>query len=168
MGSARLSGRAPAGVLCARRLTTEEELKGLNVQNEERNRRPFLRAALGAGLLCLAGLACAAPAPDVISTVAARADFEAGRVVLIDIREPNEMAGGVVAGAKLLPLSQINARLAEIPRDSTKPVYLICNSQNRSAALLKQLRPLGGYDNVSYVQGGMSEWVKRGWPVVKP
>jgi rhodanese-related sulfurtransferase len=120
-------------------------------------------------VLSLAGATgLAGAATDVISAEAARADVEAGRVLLIDIREPNELASGVVAGAKLLPLSQINARLAEIPKDSAKPVYLICNTQNRSAALLKQLRPLGGYDNVSYVQGGMSEWVKRGWPVVKP
>ena len=133
------------------------------------SRRAWLRAACALcvmGVVGVTGLASAAN--DVISAEMARTEVEAGRVVLIDIREPNEMASGVVAGAQLLPLSQINARLSEIPKDSAKPVYLICNSQNRSAALLKQLRPLGGYDNVSYVQGGMAEWVKRGWPVVKP
>ena len=93
---------------------------------------------------------------------------EAGQVVLIDVREPREHATGVAAGAKLLPLSQVNQRVAEIPTDPTKPVYIICNTQNRSSALLKSLRNAGGYDHVQFVSGGMSEWAKRGWPMVKP
>lgn len=130
--------------------------------------RARIRRLLLGTLVAGWALAAAAAAPEVIAPEAARADFEAGRALLIDVREPNEHATGVAAGAKLLPLSQIASRFGEIPANSDKPVYLICNSQNRSAALLKMLRLRSGYDNVSYVQGGMSEWVRRGWPVVKP
>jgi rhodanese-related sulfurtransferase len=124
---------------------------------------------LAAPLLCLALSATASsPVPDVVSLDEARARFEAGEVILIDVREPREHATGVAAGARLLPMSQINQRLAEIPTDAGKPVFLICNSQNRSPVLLRALRNTGGYGHVRYVHGGMSEWAKRGWPMVKP
>lgn len=105
--------------------------------------------------------------PDAVSLDFARAEHEAGRVVLIDIREPAEHASGVAAGVRLLPMRQLSTRVGEIPTEPTKPVLLICNTQNRSSATLKALRERG-YAHVRYVKGGMSEWVRRGWPVVKP
>ena len=104
---------------------------------------------------------------DSVTLEVARAELESGRAVLIDIREPNEHAGGIAAGAQLLPMRQISTRLSEIPTDPNKPVLLICNTQNRSSATLAALREKG-YGPVRFVQGGMSEWMKRGWPVVKP
>lgn len=105
---------------------------------------------------------------DVVGIDTARAQAEAGKAILIDIREPSEQANGVAAGARLLPLSQVNQRLGDIPTDPGKPVFLICNTQNRSNALLRALRDRGGYTHVRSVEGGMSEWIRRGWPVVKP
>jgi rhodanese-related sulfurtransferase len=112
-------------------------------------------------------LASRAADPDSVSLETARADLEAGRVVVFDIREPSEHATGVAKGARLLPMSQLNARVGEIPQDAKKPVYLICNTQNRSSATLRALRQYG-YGHVRYVSGGMSEWNRRGWPLVKP
>jgi rhodanese-related sulfurtransferase len=131
-------------------------------------RRSSLGLLAGAGLWAAMPHPAAAQAPDdVVSLDLARAEHEAGRAVLIDIREPFETASGVAAGATLLPMRQLGARLAEIPTDPTKPVLLICNSQNRSSATLRALRERG-YGHVRYVQGGMSEWARRGWPMVKP
>lgn len=109
----------------------------------------------------------AAGDPDAVSLETARAEHEAGRAVLIDIREPDEHATGVAKGVQLLPMRQLSARLAEIPVDPGKPVFLICNTQNRSSATLRALRQRG-YAHVRYVTGGMSEWSRRGWPLVKP
>ncbi len=95
----------------------------------------------------------------------ARAEHEGGRALLVDIREPEEHATGVTAGALLLPMRQLSNRIAELPRD--RPVLLICNTQNRSRATFDALRGRG-YTNLRYVNGGMSEWVRRGWPVIKP
>jgi rhodanese-related sulfurtransferase len=86
---------------------------------------------------------------------------------MIDIREPNEHATGVARGARLLPMSQLGQRLPEISTDPKQPVLLICNTQNRSSRTLKALRERG-YANVRFVEGGMSEWARRGWPMVKP
>jgi rhodanese-related sulfurtransferase len=108
------------------------------------------------------------PSPaSMVSLDEARMAFEAGRATLIDIREPAEHATGVAAGAKLLPMSQLAQRIGEVPADPAKPVLLICNTQNRSSAVLRALRERG-YPHVRYVHGGMSEWARRGWPMVKP
>lgn len=112
-------------------------------------------------------VALAASTPDAVSLDTARTEFEAGRAILIDIREPDEHARGVAAGARLLPMRQLGQRLGEVPTDPTTPVLLICNTQNRSSATLRALRERG-YPHVRYVEGGMSEWVRRGWPVVAP
>jgi rhodanese-related sulfurtransferase len=109
----------------------------------------------------------AADDADAVSLDFARAEHAAGRVLLIDIREPMEHATGVAAGVVLLPMRQLSTRLGEIPTHPGKPVLLICNSQNRSSATLKALRERG-YAHVRYVKGGMSEWARRGWPMVKP
>jgi rhodanese-related sulfurtransferase len=123
-------------------------------------------------LVLLAALAAsvasrAATDPDAVGIEKARAEHEAGRAILIDIREPAEHATGVAAGARLLPMRQLSSRLSEIPVDPKKPVLLICNTQNRSSATLRALRERG-YAHVRYVNGGMSEWARRGWPMVKP
>jgi rhodanese-related sulfurtransferase len=104
---------------------------------------------------------------DAVSLDLARAEHEAGRAILIDIREPEEHATGVAAGARLLPMRQLSQRLAEIPVRADLPVLLICNTQNRSSATLRALRERG-YGHVRFVSGGMSEWVRRGWPLVRP
>jgi rhodanese-related sulfurtransferase len=97
----------------------------------------------------------------------ARAEHAAGRVTLIDIREPDEHATGVAEGAQLLPMRQLASRIGELPKEANQPVLLICNTQNRSSATVRALRERG-YANVRFVQGGMSEWARRGWPMVKP
>jgi len=132
----------------------------------QRTRRnlSFLVLSLG---LTMAACSPQAAAADSVTLDFARAEFEAGRAILIDIREPNEHALGVAKGAQLLPMRQLGVRLAEIPTATDKPVFLICNTQNRSSSTLAALRERG-YPHVRYVQGGMSEWMRRGWPVVKP
>lgn len=128
-------------------------------------RRRLALVALAA--FAAAGAVRAADA-DAVTLERARADAAAGRAILIDIREPQEHASGVAPGARLLPSRQLGARLGEIPLDPKQPVYLICATQNRSSAALRMLRERGGYGHVRYVSGGMSEWARRGWPLVKP
>jgi rhodanese-related sulfurtransferase len=130
-------------------------------------RRGFLCAASALSLAALAGCTPEASAADRVSLEQARQALEAGQAVLIDIREPLEHATGVAAGAQLLPMSQLKRRLQEIPVDPAQPVLLICNTQNRSSATLRALRD-SGYGHVRFVDGGMSEWARRGWPLVKP
>ncbi|WP_119353068.1 rhodanese-like domain-containing protein [Azohydromonas sediminis] len=106
-------------------------------------------------------------APLRVTLEHARTEHEAGRALLIDIREPAEHATGVAPGARLWPMRQLAARLEDLPRDPATPVLLICNTQNRSRAAVQALHEQG-YAHVRYVDGGMSEWARRGWPLVRP
>ena len=136
------------------------------------NRRHLLaQGAAWCGPFVWVSASAQATSVDQVSLTEARRLHDAGKAVLIDIREPEEFATGVAAGAKLLPMSQINQRLRDIPTDPSVPVLLICRTQNRSSATLRALRKQLGeekYSHVRFVQGGMSEWVQRGWPTVQP
>lgn len=77
---------------------------------------------------------------------------------LVDVREPAEYAGGHVPGAVHIPMGQLSARMDEIDRDA--PVFVICASGNRSAAMTDLLTG-NGYDAVS-VAGGTKGWVASG------
>ncbi|WP_425258703.1 rhodanese-like domain-containing protein [Rubrivivax sp. RP6-9] len=125
------------------------------------------RAALLGATVLLAACGDTQASADAVSLEVARAELESGRAVLIDIREPEEHATGVAPGAQLLPMRQLSRRLAEVPVDPAQPVLLICNTQNRSSATLRALRERG-YGHVRYVDGGMREWARRGWPMVPP
>jgi rhodanese-related sulfurtransferase len=81
---------------------------------------------------------------------------------VIDVREPFEYAAGHVPGATLVPLGQLPAYTADLPRDV--PVYVICASGNRSLAAADYLTR-GGIDAWS-VAGGTGAWVRAGHPVV--
>ncbi len=131
------------------------------------SRRTLLCAAAAGLAWAVAGCSDADAESGAVSVEYARAEHEAGRALLIDIREPDEHATGVAAGAQLLPMRQLAARMAEIPTDPNRLVLLICRTQNRSGAVLRALRERG-YSHVRFVDGGMSEWARRGWPMVKP
>jgi rhodanese-related sulfurtransferase len=129
---------------------------------------PTRRAALLLAALWPLTACAEPPGPaDVVSLDEARRLHETGQALLVDIRESDEHATGVAAGAQLLPMSQLSRRLGELPADPSRPVLLICNTQNRSSRTLKALRQ-HGFGHVRYVHGGMSEWARRGWPTVKP
>ena len=108
-----------------------------------------------------------AQVPTVVTLEAARNALETSSHLVVDIREPDEHATGVAKGMRLIPMSQLGKRLGELATPNQQPVLLICNTQNRSARVVEQLRA-AGYSNVSYVHGGMSLWATRGWPMVKP
>lgn len=126
------------------------------------------------GLLTMACLVlavgCSAqttPDPLRIGLEESRQLFESKQVVMFDIRESDEHATGVINGALLLPMSQLNQRVSEIPKDPSQPVLIICNTQNRSSKVVQAMKE-AGWTNLRYVNGGMSTWAQNGWPMVKP
>jgi rhodanese-related sulfurtransferase len=81
---------------------------------------------------------------------------------VLDVRNPDEYEAGHVPGAKLIPLTELNARQEEIPDGD--PIYVICASGGRSLTATKAM--LGaGYAAVS-VAGGTKGWIEQGRPVV--
>jgi rhodanese-related sulfurtransferase len=84
-------------------------------------------------------------------------EFRAGyrKAQLIDVREPNEFAGGHILGARNIPVSQLRMRMKEIRPD--KPVYLYCQSGARSGRAAQMLHRKG-YKDLSHLQGGFKKW----------
>ncbi len=97
----------------------------------------------------------------------ARAELEAGNVMMIDIRESHEHQRGVAVGALLIPMSQLGGRLNELPTDPAQRVLIICNTHVRSRNVAAALRERG-HSNVKFVVGGMAAWAMNGWPTVAP
>ena len=96
-------------------------------------------------------------------TTAAFAAARADGACTIDVREPHEYIAGHVPGARLMPVGDVGHRMHELPR--RHPVYVICDSGNRSGRVTAQLLA-AGYDAWS-VAGGTSAWTGSGRPVVR-
>ena len=94
-----------------------------------------------------------------IQTLATR---HADGAFVLDVREPGEYVTGHVPGAVLAPLSRVTTVLGSIPKD--RPVHVICQSGNRSRAVVDLLSGMG-YDALN-VEGGTSAWATAGHPVV--
>ncbi len=82
---------------------------------------------------------------------------------LLDVRENDEWAAGHAPDAHHLPMSDIPARMGEIPMDDQ--VVVVCRSGGRSAQVVAYLRA-NGWDNVVNLEGGMRAWAAAGRPVV--
>lgn len=95
-----------------------------------------------------------------VSPPRARALVEAGGAVLVDVREPHEVATVRATGAVPIPLGQLFERMAELPRD--REVLFICATGNRSLAAARWARQVG--IRASSVAGGTSVWCLHGLP----
>ncbi len=87
-----------------------------------------------------------------------------GEVRVLDVRQPEELRGelGYIAGMQHIPLGELRARLAEVPKD--RPVVAVCRSGRRSAQASLILES-GGYAQVANLSGGMIQWCALGLPV---
>ncbi|XOK58781.1 rhodanese-like domain-containing protein [Paenibacillus elgii] len=77
------------------------------------------------------------------------------KLTIIDVREPEEVALGMIPGAKHIPLMEIPQRLDEIPQQSE--TILVCRSGNRSGRALEYLEAQG-FTGLVNMTGGMLEW----------
>jgi len=73
----------------------------------------------------------------------------------IDVRTPEEYAGGHAARAENVPLDTLTVNFDRLEKN--EPVYIICQTGNRSrqaAGILKE----AGFNNVLNVTGGTVAW----------
>ena len=82
--------------------------------------------------------------------------------MVVDVREPLEYVTGHVPGAELIPMGELPSRTVELNR--SEPVYVICASGNRSAAVTAFLRQASV--EVWSVAGGTKAWAAAGRPLV--
>lgn len=74
--------------------------------------------------------------------------------MLLDVRTPLENAAQAIEGSYLLPVQELPARLAELPKDRDIVVY--CRIGNRSAYACMHLARMGY--RVKNLEGGIRSW----------
>jgi rhodanese-related sulfurtransferase len=89
------------------------------------------------------------------------AGLNEGRILLVDVREPNETAVESYPDAVIVPLSQFDP--AAIPDPEGKQVVFACRSGRRSvtASLAAQDQ---GYPYTAHLAGGIIAWKQAGLP----
>lgn len=88
------------------------------------------------------------------------------KAVVIDVCEPDEFARSHVIGAKNLPLGQLEDKLAQVVKNKSAHVIMVCQVGARSARAAATARKLG-YDNVQSLSGGLRAWVAASMPTEK-
>lgn len=89
--------------------------------------------------------------------------LKAGKILLIDVREPSEYASERIAGALLYPLSTFDASM--LPDDDPRRVVFHCASGKRSLTAAE--RRLGaGQKHAAHMGGGIAAWKAAGLPVI--
>lgn len=101
--------------------------------------------------------------PELETTVAAvAAALIDGSILLVDVREQDEWDAGHVAGAVLIPMSELANRVQEI--DPKRAVVTMCHVGGRSLYVAEALTA-AGYPDVRSMAGGMLAWVAAGQSV---
>jgi molybdopterin/thiamine biosynthesis adenylyltransferase/rhodanese-related sulfurtransferase len=78
--------------------------------------------------------------------------------LLLDVREPHELAISALPGAINIPLGTLAARLSEL--DSAKELVVFCKAGTRSARALELLLS-AGFKRVRNLKGGINAWAKE-------
>ncbi len=99
-----------------------------------------------------------------VAPAAAKAQIDAIRPFILDVREASEYKGGYIPGAVNIPIRELPAKLAQVPKD--KPILIYCGSGHRGAMALIYLRGQGY--NAKNIMGGFKAWTEANLPVEKP
>ena len=86
------------------------------------------------------------------------------KAVLIDVSEPAEYAAGHAAGARNVPLGQLEGGSRLLPTNKALPLVVLCPTGSRARRAVAILRQLG-FDNARVLAGGLGAWREANLPV---
>ncbi|KPL74328.1 hypothetical protein ADM99_01800 [Leptolinea tardivitalis] len=81
---------------------------------------------------------------------------------ILDVREQSEWDELHIPGATLIPLGTLPNELTKIPKDKT--VVVVCRTGRRSAQG-RDILLNAGFENVTSMAGGVTEWKASGYPI---
>lgn len=85
--------------------------------------------------------------------------------LVLDVREPDEVATGKIAGAKHIPRGFLELKVEDWAKDRDAELIVYCQGGLRSALAVRSLQELG-YTRVSSMTGGFGAWKNKGLPWV--
>jgi sulfur-carrier protein adenylyltransferase/sulfurtransferase len=98
---------------------------------------------------------------------ALRAALDRGEeLLLVDVREPFEAELARIPGARLVPLGELELRLAELEPWRERPLVVHCHKGGRSRRACELLRSKG-FTRVQNLEGGIEAWALEVDPTVK-
>ena len=125
-------------------------------------RRIAITLALVAIVAALTGCSGGSlPASGNVSNADAQKVIDAGAQI-VDVRTPAEFQGGVIAGAKNIPLDELPAAVGTL--DKSKPVLLYCATGSRSVTAMQMLQS-AGFERVYNLTMGIAGWAQAGLDV---
>lgn len=86
---------------------------------------------------------------------------EPERIAVLDVREPGELAGGVIENSVRIPLGKLSSRLTELDREKLLVVH--CKGGYRSSVATSILRR-AGFREIANLTGGFDAWKTAGFP----
>jgi rhodanese-related sulfurtransferase len=81
------------------------------------------------------------------------------KFTLIDVREPDEVAQGAIAGSVALPRGQLEHKIDAITSDKSSRIVCYCGGGGRSALAAQSLKRMGFKDVLS-LAGGYKKWTE--------
>lgn len=87
--------------------------------------------------------------------------------ILIDVRTPAEVKEGVIPGAKVIDFNSSDFATQIDKLDKDKEYFVYCKVGGRSGRTVDMMKQ-SGFKHVHDLKGGYMDWVKQGYPVVKP
>jgi rhodanese-related sulfurtransferase len=88
-------------------------------------------------------------------------NWDANRIVVLDVREPGEVDAGVIENSLCIPLAKLGVRLAELDRE--KLIVVHCKGGYRSSIATSILRR-AGFRDIANLIGGFDAWKTAGLP----
>jgi molybdopterin/thiamine biosynthesis adenylyltransferase/rhodanese-related sulfurtransferase len=105
---------------------------------------------------------------DEVDATTARELLEAdGGPLFVDVRERDEWTEGFIPGAVHVPRGNLESRIEQAVPDHGRELVLYCAAGARSAFAAKTLQELG-YERVSSLAGGFTDWKRNGFPIDLP
>jgi rhodanese-related sulfurtransferase len=72
-----------------------------------------------------------------------------GSIMLVDVRDPKEVASGMIKGSVNIPMNELEKKIATLPTD--KPVVFVCGTGARSGEAYDTVKLLGGKVQASFL-----------------
>lgn len=85
-------------------------------------------------------------------------------IVLIDVRTPDEMKSGYIAGAINMDYNSSGFQNSIASLDHYKKYFVYCAVGKRSGKAMEMMKS-SGFKNVTSLEGGLNGWKEQGLPV---
>ena len=115
-------------------------------------------------MVCMAWSLALAAAQDISSREAKVLLEKNKNIFLLDVRTPQENSQAKLPGTVLIPISEFERRVNEVPRNKTILVYCAVGSRSKPVA---EFLAKNGYKEVYNMSDGLVGWYRNGFQIVR-